>query len=290
LEFAFIQGAAPSYSMAKVLGESGRYVSNQVVAKWQKIWLLTVLCIAVVSTIEGMSLGRWLMPAKLSSGVGISIMLILPVVMFWLYKSSSKKMEKLHKERMTMMRGAAGEIAVGFILDGFPDDYCVINDLTTPLGNLDHVVVGPTGVFVIDTKNWRGVVSADGKGELLLNGNPTDKPCIRPFVARMMSVREKVMLLAPCGEVFYEGIFVFTSAIVDAKWGTTGKVKCMGDDQIHKHIVQKNFGDKLEAKEVERVAQAFLALAHMDADFRSGSQAPSNSKVVPGAKAPPANK
>jgi hypothetical protein len=83
-----------------------------------------------------------------------------------------------------MRRGAAGEIHVGNILTDFPDDFCVINDLTTPFGNLDHVVVGPTGVFVLDSKNWRGVVSADGKGELLLNGQPTDKPHVRQFVGR----------------------------------------------------------------------------------------------------------
>ena len=44
------------------------------------------------------------------------------------------------------------------------------------------LVVGPTGVFVLDTKAWRGVVTSDGKGELLLNGQPTDKPYIRQFV------------------------------------------------------------------------------------------------------------
>jgi hypothetical protein len=139
------------------------------------------------------------------------------------------------------------------------------------------VVVGPTGVFVIDTKNWRGVVSADGKGELLLNGKPTDKPFVRQFVARMMGIREKVKLMASGREVFYEAVFVFTAARVDANWGTTSNVNCIRDEQLDEYIVQKKFGGKLETDEAERIAQAFLAVARMDKDFGRESQPASKS-------------
>jgi hypothetical protein len=63
---------------------------------------------------------------------------------------------------------ARREISVGYKLSDFPDGFYIINDLKTESGNLDHVVIGPTGVFALDTKSWRGVVSADGKGELWL--------------------------------------------------------------------------------------------------------------------------
>jgi len=172
-----------------------------------------------------------------------------------------------------MLRGAAGEIQVGNLLTKLPESYCVINDLSTPNGNIDHVVVGPTGVFVLDTKAWRGVVSADGKGELLLNGLPTDKPYIRQFVGRMMGVREKVLTLAPGMEVRHNAVFVFTAARVEAKWGTTGYLNCITDDQLNNYITEKDFGKKLTADEVSQIAQAFLGLAHMDREFarRSGS-------------------
>jgi hypothetical protein len=170
-----------------------------------------------------------------------------------------------------MQRGAAGEIGVGSILQKFPDNFYVINDLTTPFGNLDHVVVGPTGVFVIDTKNWRGVVSADGKGELLLNGNPTDKPFVRHFLARMMDIRDTVALIASYHDVFYRAVFVFTSARVEANWGKTSSVNCIRDDQLYGYMVEKDFGRKLEPREAERIAQAFLAVARMDKDFGQAS-------------------
>ena len=166
-----------------------------------------------------------------------------------------------------MVRGAAGEIQVGSGLNKLPDDYCVINDVATPHGNLDHVVVGPTGVFVLDTKAWRGIVTSDGKGELMLNGQPTDKPYVRQFVGRMMSVRERVLTLAAGLDTRFNAVFVFTAARVEAKWGTTGKLHCITDDQIFDYIAEKDFGKKLKAEEISQIAQAFLGLAHMDKEF-----------------------
>jgi hypothetical protein len=161
---------------------------------------------------------------------------------------------------------------VGAILEGLPVEFCVINDLKTPFGNLDHVVVGRTGVFILETKNWRGVVSADGKGELLHNSRPTDKPTVRQFVGRMLGVRDKVKTLVPDVDPYYEAVFVFPSARVDAKWGTTGKVNCIRDDQLFDYIVEKDFGKGLKPDEVERIAQAFLGLAVMEKEFPAGEQ------------------
>jgi hypothetical protein len=157
-----------------------------------------------------------------------------------------------------------------------PNDFYVINGVAAEYGDLDHVVVGPTGVFVLDSKNWRGVVSSDGNGELHLNGQTTDKPYVRRFVGRMLGVREKVMTLAPNVDCFYQALFVFTAARVEAKWGSTGNVHCIRDDQIHNYVVEKDFGKRLKPEEVQRVAQAFLGLAHMEKEFTRAATSQSN--------------
>lgn len=189
-----------------------------------------------------------------------------------LYKRGDGKLDALEKQRVAMMRGASGETTVAMALENFPDDYRVLHDLTTESGNLDHVVVGPAGVFLLDAKNWRGVVSADGKGELLCNGQPTDKPLVRQFMGRIMGIKDKVKTLAPGLDPYFQPVFVFTSARVEANWGTTGTVHCIRDDQLYSYIVEKDFGRKLTAREVDRIAQAFLGLAHMDTGFRTSQQ------------------
>lgn len=68
------------------------------------------------------------------------------------------------------LRGAEGECRTAVVLDSLTDDYVVFHDFH-PRGrdggrissNIDHIVVGPTGIFVIDSKNHgrSSVESAD---------------------------------------------------------------------------------------------------------------------------------
>ncbi|MDY3203206.1 MAG: hypothetical protein EOM59_17555 [Clostridia bacterium] len=66
-------------------------------------------------------------------------------------------------------KGAVGELAVIQNLCELSDDYCLLNDVYIELrdyikfdgsylksAQIDHLVVGPTGLYVIETKNWSG--------------------------------------------------------------------------------------------------------------------------------------
>lgn len=253
--------------MAKVLGEAGRYVSQAASKKWRKMLVVALVTIGAVAWLGGFLFGylfqKTLWWASLIVN-GIAVGLVL-LIRKWAYD----KIDVLHKQREDLRKGARGEVAVGLILADFPDTFCVINDLATKFGNIDHVVVGPTGVFALDTKNWRGIIAPDGKGELQLNNRPSDngKTHIKTFVRRVMEVREKLKTLAPEFDPYIQGVFVFTSAFVDAEWGKTGSVHCMRDDQIHDYIVESKRSNKLNKEQVKKLAGAFAALARMDIDF-----------------------
>jgi hypothetical protein len=72
-------------------------------------------------------------------------------------------------------RGANGERITGFWLGRLPDGWYAFHDI--PVGkrgaNIDHVVVGPAGVFTINTKNLTGTVRI-ARRTLKRNGHPTD--------------------------------------------------------------------------------------------------------------------
>ena len=200
---------------------------------------------------------------------------VIPGVLFagilpFAIKKLDRIVDELERERLNYRKGATGEAIVGRILDNFPDDFYVIHDLSTPYGNLDHVVIGSTGAYVIDAKNWKGVVAADENSELLLNGKPTDKPEIKNLTRRIMGIREKIKVLAPV-DPYVQGVFAFPSAYVEAKWGTTGAVHCVRDEQLYDYIVENKRGKKLSKKESKSISQAFLALARMDKDFDSSN-------------------
>ena len=81
--------------MAKVLGESGRYVSNEAAAKRQKILLLAIVVIVFASIVEGIVLGHWLLPAKLSSILSAVIMLTFLVILLGVTWLVGKKIKAL---------------------------------------------------------------------------------------------------------------------------------------------------------------------------------------------------
>src|SRR5262245_3742083 len=56
--------------------------------------------------------------------------------------------------------------------------FYVINDLHLRRGDIDHIIIGPTGVFVVETIGFTGPVSLDG-GMLTLNGSVPDRDPLR---------------------------------------------------------------------------------------------------------------
>jgi hypothetical protein len=56
-------------------------------------------------------------------------------------------------------RGATGEEQVGGLLDGLADEgWRVIHDASLGRGNMDHILIGPAGVFTVETKSHPGPI------------------------------------------------------------------------------------------------------------------------------------
>jgi Nuclease-related domain len=71
------------------------------------------------------------------------------------------------EQARTWQRGAHGERRTARLLDRLTrDGYVVFHDLAIPgsPANVDHLVIGPSGVFVIDSKQWSGSVQQGGDG------------------------------------------------------------------------------------------------------------------------------
>ncbi len=127
--------------MATVLGVSARYVSDQSTKKLVRILFFLYIFGCGISVVGG-----YLLAAK---EFFISVLFIVIAPLSFIY--IDKKLVSLEKERLSYRKGATGEATVGIVLENFPDEYRVIHDLTTPYGNIDHIVIGPSGVYVIDT-------------------------------------------------------------------------------------------------------------------------------------------
>lgn len=116
--------------------------------------------------------------------------------------------------------GAVGEEKVGAMLE-LCAELVVIHDRRVPgsKANIDHLVVAPTGIFVVDPKRYRGQVHKRDVGSLF-------RPDVRLFVGRrdcskqVAGVRwQGARLRAALGDVYASVPIYMTLCFVDSQWG-----------------------------------------------------------------------
>jgi len=82
------------------------------------------------------------------------------------------------EQARTWQRGAHGERHTARLLRRLTrDGYVVLHDLAVPgsPANVDHLVIGPTGLFVIDSKKWTGSIHQSVDGLVWHNHYPLDR-------------------------------------------------------------------------------------------------------------------
>jgi hypothetical protein len=109
-----------------------------------------------------------------------------------------------------LRRGISGEEAVADALAGLPPSYWVLHGVSTGHGDVDHVVIGPTGVFALETKAWDGKFYRS-RGQLYCNGKPAEH-VLRQARGAAGQVRE--LLLAAGIDEWVEAVVVAARASV----------------------------------------------------------------------------
>lgn len=222
--------------MPKYIGNAGQYQSERALVRRLNA-LMRLMCVMMVFLFFcGWVAGRARdsRPAESLLYALVAIAVALPAIRYL-----SRRLDKQIRLARFDEAGAAGERLLIPALRMLPDTFTVISDFdfADSFGNIDHLIIGPTGLFAIDIKNWNGIVSADGNGELLLNGRPTDKPQARAFTARAMNLRERLKALTRL-EPYINCLMVFPHTRVEARWGTTGRVTCLRLDQVADYVMK----------------------------------------------------
>ena len=101
--------------------------------------------------------------------VGVAMSLVSLVAIWLMLLKGLRRVESFYK-------GARGEEKVSGILGDLPDGYHVFNDFKAMSRHVDHVVVGPAGVFSVETKFWSDKVTIED-GHVLAGGRlPSRSP------------------------------------------------------------------------------------------------------------------
>lgn len=155
-----------SSSFATVYGSPGQ--SPRTLGPLRVFWPLAPICLAA----------GWLLrvalpfPALSTTQAGfllVALALVLALFTVW----STRRLR-------SFLKGAEGEERVARILAFLPSGHTVFNDLhlDDSTSSFDHIVVGSSGIFVIETKNWSGEITFEN-GQVLCNGKLPGRPPIK---------------------------------------------------------------------------------------------------------------
>ena len=240
--------------MAHILGIAGDYQNERAIKRRERVLIAAVAFFGILEFACGFFVahGKFVVFA-----IGV-LVLILAMRRFGRYFD-----QQLRRVRIDDT-GAEGERAIIPFLKKLPDTYTVICDLdfADSYGNIDHLVIGPTGIFSIDVKNWKGTVAADGRGELLLNGHPTDKPQVRNFTRRTMDLKERLKALTRL-DPYIQCLFVFPHTYLEARWGTTGAVLCVDTDNLLSIITKPNPAHAIPPTDIPRLIETVRTLKNL---------------------------
>lgn len=208
-----------SANFAQVYGSPGE--APRVLGLLRAFWPLLVICF-----ITGYLLRAWFPRPELSvSQVGI---------LFFLVAVSAAILLAWGDRRLgNFLKGAKGEEWVAHELAFLSAEYAVFNGLRFRGGkqNFDHIIVGPAGIFVVETKNWRGSVEfRDGK--LYAGGKEPSRPPLRQVKD---ATAELVTFIddAGCGEAPIHSVLCFLGTeLPEDVMNVNGVVVCKGEKLV----------------------------------------------------------
>lgn len=143
-------------------------------------------------------------------GMGVLVLLIL---LRFLPDLIEGHVNRKLKEEKRAIRGAKAEEKVGELLEDLSEEYYVLNDVESPYGNIDHIVIGiNNGVFLIETKAHGGKVEVQGE-TVLVNRKIPEKNYIAQTLKNSYWLRDEIGKVIG-SKPWITPIIVFTNAFV----------------------------------------------------------------------------
>ena len=183
----------------------------------------------------------------------VSLAIIFFVAFKFMYSFLKQNRSDVAKNDKTWGKGLEAEETVGKSLLALPPEYKIIEDFNTGKGNIDVIVIGPTGLFVIEVKAMKGVVSYRN-GQLAIDGGVFEKNYIVQTEAERYWLSNT---LKQNLNIDYKitGLLLFPFGKID-KATINGPIKAdiwIGEGNFHRYLIDKS-RNYLTTNEVERIS------------------------------------
>ena len=144
----------------------------------------------------------------------------------------------------------------GLLIFGTADREAAFHELQLREGSdLDHVVVGPGGLYCISTKGYRGLLSLDSHGELLYNNAPSK--LLQATLAQAMELKDRLQGVMGLGLPYVNAVLAVPFAFV-AFSGSQHSVLVLHQDDLVRTL--EKLPRRLKKADIERCVIALKML------------------------------
>lgn len=239
-------------SMAKMHSKSGQWSKSEAHKHHDKIWAIAGLfCFGMGVVVMGLI-------DRMHTWWGVCLSFISLVLIWAIRKPIGLAADKIAKESISYWRGGKTEAYVGWLLMDLPDDWHVFNGIKIrDRQDLDHIVVGPAGLYCISTKSHRGLFTREADGRVFYNNEPTE--LIGDTLAQMKRLKE--LLAAELGKdvPWINAILAVPFAYIDFS-GKQNHVSVLNDYTLVDWIEKGDSRDKLSKLQIGGVVRVLERL------------------------------
>jgi len=136
-------------------------------------------------------------------------------------------------------RGGEAEQEVEDVSYELPEDFIILRDIVIgKIGNIDEIIVGPTGIWIIEVKSHTGKITFDGK-ELRRNGELLEKDFLEQVWSQVNAVRN-ILKRELRKSFFVQPVICFSDAELHFGLKTVRGAYVIGLDWLKKLILEKS--------------------------------------------------
>lgn len=213
-------------------------------ASWSEKQILKNLTILLFIGFLYFLFVRWSFKIEGLSEMIISLIIFFVLLVFF---------KKFARILSNFMNGDKGELDVRIQLRHLPKNYIYLSDINLERkGNIDFILIGSTGIWMIEVKSHIGSITFDGT-ELRKNGELLEKDFIKQAWAEAFSVKN--FLKEKLGrEIFIQPVIVFSNTKAKIKFGfkMIKGVYIIGLKWLNKLVL--NDENTLKTEEIEKIA------------------------------------
>jgi hypothetical protein len=183
--------------------------------------------------------------------------------------------DRMAKDRIKHLRGGQGEALVAWLLQDLDDNWHIFNRIHLEKDwDIDHVLIGPAGVFCISTKSHRGIFTGTPDG-VLYNGNPCD--FANKAMWQTMALKDRLAAILGDDVPFLQPVLAVPFGFTEGN-ACGGKVWLVHQDDILNCLAPDGAPKRLSRAQIERIAKAVDMLQSTAADiYQRPAPAPSSS-------------